>query len=333
MSTNRRRFLIGAGVTGFGLTGAGKLLTDSFNGANASQSAGKAFRNESPLSEAAIPKSKLLQRFAVIADTGVGKDVKISNYETKQYAVADAMTLYHQKNPFNSVLMVGDNIYNNGEMSKIEEAFKLPYGKLLSQGVKFYAALGNHDVRTDNGNAQVKYDDFNMNGKHYYTHAQGDVRFFVLETSSLVDSKSSDRAKQLAWLDRELAASRARVNIVYGHHNIYSVGGYIDNDIMIRDVNPLLKKHKVKLWINGHDHNYQRWNFDKISYLVCGGGGAKRYELKNENIIKTHPHLKELKFAQSINSFGVIEVYQDKILLIGVDYTGKIIDRGLVALT
>jgi 3',5'-cyclic AMP phosphodiesterase CpdA len=118
-------------------------------------------------------------------------------------------------------------------------------------------------------------------------------------TSSLVDPQSLDRVKQLAWLDRELAASKAKWNIVYGHHNIYSVGGYGDNQVMIEDVTPILKKHKVRLWINGHDRNYQRWDrIDETTYLCCGGGGARLYPIKD----KSRP---KLKFAQSVHSFGI----------------------------
>lgn len=322
MSNNRRQFLIGAGLTGFGLAISGKLLTDRFNAtdddeAQASQTAGAAFRDENSRLPVAIPKSKLLLRFAAIADTG--------SSTKNQYAVGRAMTRYHEQNPFDTAIMVGDNIYNNGEISKIKEAFEIPYADLLKRGVKFYAALGNHDVRTANGDRQVEYPQFNMQGQHYYTHAHGDVKFFVLETSSIVDPASTERAKQLAWLDRELAASKARWNIVYGHHNIYSAGVYKVDAIMQRDITPILKKHKVKLWINGHDHNYQRSKpIDGTTYLVCGGGGATLYPVKGQSWTA---------FAQSIHSFGIVEVYQDQILLTGIDSKGEIIDRGLVNLT
>ena len=323
MSTNRRRFLLGAGLAGFGLAGASKLLfADRSNSADedgetASLTPGAAFRNDLPLAALATPNSKLLLRFAAIADTGSSTQ--------NQYAVGRAMTRYHAQSPFDTVIMVGDNIYNNGEIAKIKEAFEIPYADLLKKGVKFYAALGNHDVRTANGDREVEYPLFNMQGQHYYTHEHGGVKFFVLETSSLVDPASTERATQLAWLDRELSSSKAKWNIVYGHHNIYSAGVYKVDAIMRRDLTPILKKHKVKLWINGHDHNYQRSKpIDGTTYLVCGGGGATLYP------VKAQPWT---AFAQSVHSFGIVEVYQDQILLTGIDSQGKTIDRGLVSLT
>jgi 3',5'-cyclic AMP phosphodiesterase CpdA len=318
MSTNRRQFLVGAGLTGFCLAGAGKLLSERVNSADektpSSSSAGG--ESENLAAAVAIPKTKLLQRFAVIADTG--------SSTKNQYAVGRAMTDYHKQHPFDTVLMVGDNIYNNGEISKIKAAFEIPYADLLQRKVKFYAALGNHDVRTDNGDRQVEYAQFNMQGKHYYTHGRGEIGFFVLETSSLVDPQSPTRVKQLEWLDRELTASKAKWKIVYGHHNIYSAGRYPDNAAMKKDISPILKKHKVRLWINGHDHNYQRWApIDGTTHLVCGGGGATLYPILEPD---------RAAFARSVHSFGIVEVYQDQILLTGIDIQGQIIDRGLVNL-
>jgi 3',5'-cyclic AMP phosphodiesterase CpdA len=305
MSTNRRQFLIGAGLTGLGIAGAGKLLADSFNS------------SDSQVSAVAIPTSKLLQRFAVLADTGTGS--------ITQYTVGRTLARYHQQNPFDTVLLAGDNIYTNGEFTKIKPVFTTPYQDLLQRGVKFYASLGNHDVRTLNGDLQVAYPEFNMKGQRYYIHGQGDVQFFVLNTNDLIDPQSIERVKQLDWLDRALAASKAKWNIVYGHHNIYSAGVYEVNQVMAKDVTPILKKHHVPLWINGHDHNYQRSKpIDGTTYLVCGGGGARLYPVKAQSWTA---------FAQSIHSFGIVEVYQDQILLTGINSQGEIIDRGLVNLS
>ena len=304
MSTNRRQFLIGAGLTGLGVAGVGKLLIDGVNSTD-------------EVAAVAVPKSKLLQRFAVLADTGTGS--------VNQYAVGRALAQYHAKNPFDTVLLAGDNIYTNGEFTKIKPVFTLPYQDLLQRGVKFYASLGNHDVRSMNGDLQVAYPDFNMKGQRYYMHGQGDVRFFVLNTNDLINIESPERVKQLDWLDRALAASKAKWNIVYGHHNIYSAGVYEINQAMKADVTPILKKHNVRLWINGHDHNYQRSNpIDGTTYMVCGGGGAGLYPVRAQSWTA---------FAKSIHSFGVVEVYQDQILLTGMSSKGEIIDRGLVNFT
>lgn len=68
-----------------------------------------------------IPPSPdtLLLRFVAVADTGAGNE--------GQYAVGRAIARYHEQNPFDLVLLAGDNIYNHGEIAKIGRVFEQPY--------------------------------------------------------------------------------------------------------------------------------------------------------------------------------------------------------------
>jgi 3',5'-cyclic AMP phosphodiesterase CpdA len=301
MSINRRQFLTIAGLTGLGAVGLSTLIFADRG-------------NNTPT--VPRPQSPLLLRFGAIADTGSGN--------IHQYAVGRALAKYHQQSPLDLVIMAGDNIYNRGEMEKIDSAFNLPYQELRQRGLKFYACLGNHDVRTANGDRQVVYPEFNMQGKRYYTYTQGDVQFFVTETNALSNPDAPDREEQLAWLDRELGKSKARWKIGYGHHNVYSAGVYGVNQVMVRDLTPILQKHKVRLWINGHDHNYQRTqSIGGTTYLVCGGGGASLYPVQPQPWTA---------FAKSVYSFGIVEVYQDSIFIAGIDSNDREIDRGLVTI-
>src|SRR3712207_7780505 len=54
--------------------------------------------------------------------------------------------------------------------SDLVDKFEKPYKKLLDGGVKFYAALGNHDEP-----AQRFYKPFNMDGKRFYKFDKGDI--------------------------------------------------------------------------------------------------------------------------------------------------------------
>lgn len=137
MGLKRRQFL--------GLSALGGLLfaTGSQILANATsrRKENDAIASLSPLPQ---PSSdELLMRFASVGDTGTGTQ--------SQYAVARAMAQHHLSHPYSTVLLAGDNIYNNGEIEKIEAVFERPYQPLLDGGVQFYAALGNHDIRTENG--------------------------------------------------------------------------------------------------------------------------------------------------------------------------------------
>lgn len=79
-------------------------------------------------------------KFAVIGDTGTGS--------SSQRQVAALLTKYRAAFPFDFVIMLGDNMYGGESERDYRNKFEVPYKPLLDGGVKFYAALGNHDRRT-----------------------------------------------------------------------------------------------------------------------------------------------------------------------------------------
>ena len=226
------------------------------------------------------------------------------------------MAAYHRKNPYSFVTLAGDNIYNSGEMERVGVAFEQPYAALLKRGVKFRACLGNHDIRTENGDPQVRYAGFNMRGR-YYSYREKDVQFFVLDTNH-----NADWQNQLAWLKAELARSTAPWKIVYGHHPIYSAGHYGDNPEMIKLLTPLFKQHQVQLYINGHEHNYERTTpIDGTTYLITGIGGASLRQVGQN---------KTTAYSVSRFGFSAIAVYPDRLQIEGIGTDGLVFDRGVV---
>ena len=107
-------------------------------------------------------------RFVVLGDVGTGGKT--------QYRVARTLSCYSQINPFPLALLLGDNIYEYGEIEKIEATFELPYQQLLEQKVQFQAVLGNHDIKTNNGEDQLAYKLFNMQGRYYSFDRQNYMR-------------------------------------------------------------------------------------------------------------------------------------------------------------
>lgn len=257
----------------------------------------------------AVAKKDLLLRFVSVADTGTGAK--------GQYNVAKAMTNYHQQNPYDLVILAGDNIYNNGEIEKINAVFERPYADLLKAGVKFQACLGNHDIRTANGDPQVKYAGFNMKGR-YYTFSRGDVQFFALDTNGNADWKN-----QLVWLDKELSQSKAAWKIVFGHHPIYASGHYGTNAQFIKIFTPLFQKYNVQLYINGHEHHYERTRtINGTTYLICGAGAGNRPVGKND----------WTEYSTSNLSFATYQVYADRIEVSGIDIDNRVFDQGVIKL-
>lgn len=301
MNLKRRQFLYLSGLGALG-TGLSWILTRQ-------KTQGADFAELDTVIATNPLKKGLLLRFVSVADTGTGAK--------GQYAVAGAMNYYHKQNPYNLVVLGGDNIYNNGEIEKITQVFERPYGTLLKRGVKFHACLGNHDIRTDNGDPQVKYPGFNMKGR-YYTFNRGNVQFFALDTNGNADWKN-----QLVWLEKELSLSKSPWKVVFGHHPIYSSGVYGANAQFIKTFTPLFQKYGVQLYINGHEHHYERTrSLNGTTYLTCGAGAGNRPVGKNE----------WTEYSTSNLSFAAYEVYADRIELTGIGTNNRVFDRGIIHL-
>ena len=302
MNFNRRQFLFLATLGGFGWAFLSKMLGRQSVENDRVKSAIASNITQKP----ATAKAPIL-RFISVADTGTG--------DRGQYSVAEAMARYHRQNPFDLAILAGDNIYNNGEMEKINAVFERPYQPLLKQGVKFHACLGNHDIRTANGDPQVSYANFNMKGR-FYTFSREGVQFFVLDTNHNADWKT-----QLPWLEQELSRSDAKWKVVFGHHPIYSSGSYGTNQAFIKSLTPLFQKHGVQLYINGHDHNYERTRSIKnTTYLVCGAGAGLRPVGRSE----------WTEHSASVLSFAAYEVYPDRIEISGIGTDNRVFDSGVI---
>ena len=245
-------------------------------------------------------------RFAVLGDVGeASKD---------QYRLAKTLGCYCRINPFSLVLLTGDNIYENGEIEKIQATFELPYQELLQQDVKFHAVLGNHDIRTKNGEEQISYEKFNMQGR-YYTFNQGNVKFFALDTNP-----EAPWLEQLSWLEQELAVTQQPWKVIFGHHQIYSSGKYGINTELIDKLTPLFSRYGVQLYINGHEHHYERTKaIARTTYLTSGAGAKLRPVEKSD----------WTAYSVSKLSFAVIEVYANRLEILGVGTDGQVFDRGI----
>lgn len=286
----RRDFLSLAALGGFGLALGSHFILNSS-------------------SEAVTPSSSSpLFSFAALGDVGTGNK--------GQHKVADAMVSYNNINPFSLFLLTGDNIYENGDIAEVGAAFEYPYRFFRSKSIPFYAVLGNHDIRTDNGEGQLQYRGYNMQGR-YYTFTKGIAQFFALDTN-----KNAPLAEQLAWLEENLANSSATWKIVFGHHPVYSSGFHGNTARLIESLPPLFERYGVQLYFNGHDHNYERTKpIEGTTYLTCGAGAKLRPVGKSDWTAHSVAKL----------SFAAINVYSNRLEVLGIDTKGKMFDRGVIS--
>jgi 3',5'-cyclic AMP phosphodiesterase CpdA len=258
--------------------------------------------------EASTPK----YRFAVIGDWGTG--------DQEEFDLAKKIFETYQKQSFDCVLTVGDNIYPDGNPKLMKQKFEQPFAELIEAKVPFYASLGNHDVEKGR-DAQINYPLFNMNGKNYYvvSKANGLVDFFLL------DSTRFDEAQE-EWLVTALSASTAKWKMAFFHHPLYSSGKkHGSQDELRRIVEPIFIQYGVRVVFQGHDHFYERSNIQKgIQYFVTGGGGKLR---------KGGLDLKSSMRAASYdldNHFMLLDIDEKEFCFKAISRTGGVVDEGTV---
>jgi predicted phosphodiesterase len=257
--------------------------------------------------DVSLPNQPDSLKFAIIGDSGTGS--------SSQYKVAEMLIAARAKFPYEFVLMMGDNLYSGSGPKDYQKKLEVPYKALLDSGLKFYAALGNHD-NTDEKN----YKPFNMGGQRYYTFKpKNGVRVFALDTNYMDQP-------QLQWLEKELTASGSDWKVVFFHHPLYSSGGTHGSDFQLRaQLEPLFLKHGVDVVFSGHEHFYERIKPQKGIYYFTSGGAAK---LRDGDVKKT-----ELT-AKSFDSgyhFMLIEITKDTMYFQAISDQGKIVDSGALA--
>jgi predicted phosphodiesterase len=253
-----------------------------------------------------LPLESKSVRFAVIGDSGTG--------DAPQYEVAAQMEAYRKAAGFDFVVMLGDNIYGGHSARDFERKFEQPYKPLLDAGVKFYAALGNHD----DPNQERLYKPFNMNGERYYTFKKGNVAFFALD-STYMDPK------QLEWLEKELRNSNADWKLCFFHHPLYSDGKFHGPDTNLRSqLTPLFLKYGVNVVLSGHEHVYERIKPEQgIYYFVLGNSGQLRlHNLRHSSEMQTG--------LDTDQGFMLIEISRDKLYFQTISRTGKAVDASVL---
>ena len=201
------------------------------------------------------------------------------------------------------VISVGDNFYENGVASVDDPKWRTSFEDVYaapSLQVPWYVALGNHDYH---GNTQAQLDyaktskRWRMRGRWYSNYqavfterGRVGVELFVLDTSPFIAAYHADGEKkvkvagqrtapQLRWLDAALAQSTAEWKVVVGHHPIYSAGQYGlpgGSPELVAQVDPILQRHRVPLYLCGHDHDLQHIARGATHYVCTGAGSLTR---------------------------------------------------------
>jgi hypothetical protein len=254
-----------------------------------------------PIRQAPLPENGV--RFVVIGDLGTGGE--------PQRAVAASMCELHDRARFDVVVTTGDNVYPSGSPDDFQEHFKDPYLCLTERGVRWRAALGNHDVETAGGVFEIQDPAFGMPGR-YYAWRLGPVRFTMLDSNNL-------DPVQLDWMRARLEDARAAPwSVVVFHHPVFSGGAKYGNTDGFDDLlGETFARTGVDLVLNGHEHVYSRAEDGDVAYLVSGGGGAGLYPCAGD-------FPPEVSVCQAVHHFLEIEATPRSLIAIPITTEGAI---------
>lgn len=218
----------------------------------------------------------------------------------QQKPIAELMGRLAETNDIEAVLALGDVHHFMGVESVNDPLWMTNYELIYSHPelqIPWYPILGNHEYR---GNTQAVLDYSHVSRRwqipaRYYSKVFQDdstsIKIIFLDTTPLIDKyhadsidypsvKNQDIGKQLNWLEEELRNAREEWVIVAGHHPIYADTPKNESERadMERRVLPILKRHKVNMYICGHIHNFQHISHpnESTDYVVNSAGSLSR---------------------------------------------------------
>lgn len=153
----------------------------------------------------------------------------------------------------------------------------------------------------------------------YYVDYQG---------TRIVALNSNERqAEQVAWLDRILSDNPNRWTVLTFHHPIWSTAKGRDNATLRKLWLPTIRKHRVDLVLQGHDHTYARSNLktglnkqerDFGTVFVVSVSGPKMYNLEREDWMR--------RAAEDTQMYQVISIDGDRLRYEAHTATGDLYD-------
>jgi 3',5'-cyclic AMP phosphodiesterase CpdA len=223
-------------------------------------------------------------------------------------ATAAAVSRLAGDDPWDVLLLLGDNAYPAGNPDRLDDTVFGPFGPVLDGGAELFAVLGNHDVKGRRvGELQRR---LGMPGR-WWSRTMGDLLVVGLDSNRPRDSE------QRSWLERTLRESDARWKVVALHHPPYSAGYQGSHHAVREAFVPLFARHGVQLVLSGHDHDYQRSEvLHGVTYVVSGAASERRRTGEED--------FTAVSF--SCHHFVELDVFADRLMGRAVDQDGRVAD-------
>ena len=125
----------------------------------------------------------------------------------------------------------------------------------------------------------------------YHSFDYGGIRFVMLDS----EATFNEGTDQYRWLEQTLADAESDSDIAFpvvAFHRPFFTFSKSAPSFQTRQVfHPLFQQYGVPLVLTGHNHCFERFEADGITYIVDGGGGAGLYppDYNKDSVLKSHP--------------------------------------------
>lgn len=231
----------------------------------------------------------------------------------------------------NLFLYLGD-VYDDGTATE----FRNWYGTSSTFYGQFRSItnpiIGNHEYAS--GGVAPGYFDYWDNVPNYYSYDAAGWHFIALDSNCGLLRICAPTQAEYQWLQNDLSTHSNVCTIAYYHHPVFNVGPEGPATGM-NDIWTLLAQNGVDIVLNGHDHNYQRWqplgangavSAAGITQFVVGAGGHG-----TQQFVTTDSRL-AVGFDTTPNAFGALrlQLNQNGAGYQYINAAGTLLDSGSV---
>ena len=186
------------------------------------------------------------------------------------------------------VLLLSGDLPFHGSNDDDWEQYRRETAPWRKAGLRIFTTIGNHEISTNRDKGLENYfANFpELQGNRWYSVLMGNVYLIALDSIE----PCSPGTAQRDWLQAQLAHLPAQVDFVFFLSHMPLMAD-VQSQIVVHLPAPeqaelrdfveeeSRKAHAKFVVVNGHIHNYERFEHSGVSYLVTGGGGAKPYPI------------------------------------------------------
>ena len=188
------------------------------------------------------------------------------------------------------VVVNGDLVYKGGNQADWRE-FDQETRPWRDAQIKILPVVGNHDTSGDVDLHNYFQEFPNLEGRRWYSVHYGSL--LVMSVDS--ESDHAPNSPQWNWINQELdhVPDGVKFIIFSMHHPPYTQssdhmfgGGHSarESEKPLAELFEARQKqlHPRIIAIAGHVHNYERYEYNGVMYIVSGGGGASPYSVERQ---------------------------------------------------